>query len=224
MNNSMTINVALLLPEKFHNATSDVTKAWNKYFNINTHIDTPGRLKTFIGKKIDLLFLWHENLNNFELRHYEKFKNSSKHFKYVILKPEMNPAEDIEIYKRLVDDIVYLNEPNFYKWKSIAILRRFWENSSKDTTIIYKDIIADFIDDSYLVGNQKVELTGKESKLLRLFMKNVGKYIPKEKIFKDIWGFENDTSRALEQMMFKLKKKIGKEYFTSSRTEGIKFE
>lgn len=218
------INILILAPKRYHNRVEVVEGLWNKYFDVNIILDEPENIKDYFKMPIDILFLWYKKMHHFEFENYGIFQANNERFKYIVLKKHVDVEEDIQIYKELADDIVYLDEKELYVWKSLAILRRFWNTASKDTTIIYKGIIADFIDHKFNVERKDVELTNKEEHLLRIFMCNIGKFIPKARLFKSIWGYDDDISRSLDQMIFKLRKKIGSNYITTSRTKGFKFE
>ena len=207
------INIVSLVPKMHFEKVKLMAKDWEKYFEINIILDTPKNLSKYVNSAIDILFLWSEDLNFFKLSYYSILQKTNPHFKYVAIKKEVEKT-DFEIYKLLVDDIVYTDIWKVAKWKSISILRRYWNTFSKPSTIIYKDIIADFVDNNISVNGQQIELTKKESQLLKLFLRNPGIFLDKNDIFKKIWGFDEDTSRTLDQMIFKLKKKIGKKYFS----------
>lgn len=217
------INILTLVPKSKFSKARELQGEWEKYFNINHIIDVPETLKNYIHNGPDVLFLWSKQQDEFRLEYYKELKDVKKHFRYAIVKVSRD-SSDFEIYKKLADDIVYTDDWKVAKWKTIAILRRYWNTFSKPTTIIYKNIIADFIDNKITVNNIGIDLTRKEIQLLKVFMNNIGIFIPKKEIFNKIWGYEEDTSRTLDQMFFKLKKKIGPELFISSRLEGYKFE
>lgn len=226
MNNNQVkqISILVLAPAHQHEQMKKLQEIWNKYFSVNVIIDVPNNITEYFKTPIDILFLWYKQEDAFQLEYYQIFQNNNEMFKYIVMKENLEPETDVQIYKRLVDDIVYLKDERLFEWKTVAILRRFWNTASKDTTIIYKGIIADFIDHKFIVDRIEVSLTQKEEKLLRIFMTNIGKFLNKRKLFKSIWGFEEDTTRVLDQIIFKLKKKIGKDLFYNSRTKGYKFE
>lgn len=221
--NKHKINILSLLPNDKVEGFKKLIVDWDKYFEVNHIFDEPENLKKHLRSNINILFIWAENYKEFKMEYYKTFKDSVDAFKLVALKSRFED-NDFEIFKLLFDDIVYTENDKVGKWKLIAILRRYWSTFSKPTTMIHGDIIADFVDNRVTVDGNEVELTNKEIKLLKYFSERVGVYIPKKEMFKAIWGFEDDTSRTLDQMIFKLKKKVGSNYFTLSRKEGYKFE
>lgn len=223
MPHNRKVKVLALLPTKKHEILDAVDQEIKKYFIVDIKVDTPKNITKHFKEGIDILVLHADYIHMFENDFYRIFRESNKTFKFVLVKRE-EESTDFDLYKKLTDDIVYYSYPKNAVWKSIALLRRYWSTSSKPTTLIYKNIIADFVEQSIFVNNKIVSLTTKEYQLFKFFATNIGTFLTKTQIFKKVWGYEEDTSRAFDQMMFKLKNKIGKEYFTTSRTKGYRFE
>ena len=198
------------------------TKKWEKYFTIDVKTYEPKLLETLLRNKIDLLILDESAEQFFKLEYYKKFQNNNNRFKYIILK-KSREASDIQLYKRLCDNIIYTNEKKLASWEMMSLLRRFWNTNSKPTTIIFRSIVADFIENTILVEGKEINMTVKEIKVLRILLLNRTEYVSKDEIYKKVWKFDDkDTTRVLDQIIFKLKKKIGKDYFKVSRTSGVK--
>ena len=51
-----------------------------------------------------------------------------------------------------------------------------------------------------------LELSNKEYQLLRYFMANEGKVLPRETILSDVWGFEGGETRTLDNHVARLRK------------------
>lgn len=216
------LTILSLIKEKEHAAWKQLEEFWGKYIEINQIIDTPENIENYLEHKVDILFL--DDPKKFKLSYYDDFKKQNAMFAYVAVKKKPSPT-DVDVFKMLADRIVYTEfSDEYFRWSTFASLRRYWSVYSKPTTIIYKNIIADFVENSFLINKRKVILTSKEIDLFRYLLKNRGKIIPKKQIFSAVWGFdESDTTRTVDQMIFKLKKKIGEEYFHVIRSEGIKF-
>ena len=221
--NNKKIKILIISPESKQQEIWKFTNEWDRYFKVNIIFDTPNNIEKYLESKIDILFLWSDSFNKFKLEWYKIFKNNSEAFKYIAVS-EKRKADDYKMRKALVDRIVYLDDEKNSRWDFISILRRFWKAHSRSSTIIHRNLILDFMEGNFIVGSEKIELTMKETKLLRLFTKRIGEYIPKAEIFKKVWGYDEDSTRSLDQMVFKLKKKIGSDYFHLSRNLGYRFE
>lgn len=196
--------------------------SWAKYFDIEHIIDEPANIRKYLDHQVDILFLQDEKA--FELSFYDDMRKGNNQFAYVYVTSK--PSEkDIKIYKHLADGIVYTGISEDYTiWSTISRLRRYWDTYSKPTTIIYRDIIADFIDGVVKVDKKKINLTQKEMELFKFLINNRNKFVQKDEVFKTVWEVQDtDSTRAFDQMFFKLRKKIGEDYFTIVRNKGIKF-
>ena len=223
MKHNGLIKIISLFPIAKRKIWKNTHRLIDKYINFDEEIDTPRNIGAYLNQSIDILFIDSESFGAFNVKYYQLFKNNKKNFKLIVVKERSN-LEDVRFFKGLADDIVYTSNKKIAEWKKLAILRRFWNTSSKPTVIIYKDIIADFIDNKIYVNNIQISLTGKERDLFKYLIEKRGTFISKKKIYKEIWGYEEDVTRTLDQMFFKLKKKINSEYFYSSRSKGYKFE
>ena len=106
--------------------------------------------------------------------------------------------------------------------KNNCNLRRKWDSFSNGSIIIYEDLIVDFVENRVIVNGKNISLTSKELKLLRFFLLNKKTFKTRKEIFKHVWGYDdNDSTRSVDQMIFKLKNKVGKKYFTTSRLKGF---
>ena len=194
------------------------------YFVIESISMAKEDIKKATIRRPDFLILDRDNASAFKGL-YSNFKRANNGFKLLYISNKVNPKKDIDIFKKLFDDIIYLEDERLAYWKFISLLRRRWDDFSTGSTILYKNIVVDFLNSFVSVDGKEVTLTSKELKLFRYFLINNGKYISKNQIFKDVWKVQdNDTTRSVDQMIFKLKRKIGKEFFKSSRQKGFKFE
>ena len=218
------LRVVSLVKKDKHKLLNELSPFWEKYFNINHEIFSPSKLPSLLDEKIDILFLEAESVSKFKYNYYGQLQNNNDTFKFVLLKEKYEPKVEAELYKNLVDDIVHYDDFRLAKWNSIAVLRRYWNTFSKPTTKIYKTIIADFIENNFSVNGKEIRLTSKEARLLRFFMEHRNKHFTKDELFKKVWKIKDiDRTRVVDQILFKLKKKVGREYFTTSRLKGVMF-
>lgn len=100
-----------------------------------------------------------------------------------------------------------------------AILKRISSGASKSDMIIDRD--------RFLVINEgrEIVLPRKEFALLELLFSKKGKLIPREEIYKKVWGEEVVVGdRTIDVHIRKLRKKIGEKYITTVKGIGYKFE
>ncbi len=121
----------------------------------------------------------------------------------------------------------YIRKPFALKELKIRIetlLKRGFYHESKDLIVIAKDIAYDSTNNELIIDEKTISLGHKESKLLKLFMKNDGEVIAHERIYKHLWDFdENPSDTALRTYIKNLRKIVGKEKIVSIKKQGYKF-
>ena len=221
----MKIYSMLLNDDKM--VAKNVELEWAKYFNFNHKIISPKEIDNIKNKKVDILFVSDRYFDKLSNALIKNLIDKNNQFNFVVISDKDNNKDNIvHFLKNYVDHIIYRDfDAEVVKWKSIAILRRYWNTYAKPTTLMYKNIIADFVENKVSVNGLDIDLTTKELKILWYFMNAIGEYIAKDKLFKKVWEVnDSDSTRVLNQMIFKLKNKLGKEYFHTKRLKGIKFE
>ncbi len=189
-----------------------------------TH-DSPENIGKYTNQTFHVLFLDALSYKAFNLEYYNKWQTKVPNFLYVAVADQRDESI-IDVYKALADQVVYLDQSEeMLEWNSFSILRRFWNVSSKDSVIIYREVIADFVEHSIHVNQEKVELSQKEYDVFKYLLQHRGQFVAKNLIYEKIWknGLK-DVSRSVDQVVHRLKQKIGPKYFTNSRSTGLRFE
>ncbi|HFQ61393.1 MAG TPA: response regulator transcription factor [Epsilonproteobacteria bacterium] len=121
----------------------------------------------------------------------------------------------------------YIRKPFALKELKIRVetlLKRGFFHESKELIVIAKNIAYDTRNNELVIDDKSVSLGHKESKLLKLFMKNEGEVIAHERIYKHLWDFDEEPSdTALRTYIKNLRKIIGKESIVSIKKQGYKF-
>ena len=104
-----------------------------------------------------------------------------------------------------------------------ALYRR--ASFSSSNKIDFKDITIDIDKKIVLKSNNRIEFSAKEYELLLLLIKNKNSYISKQYIEESLWSNEEFIqSNVIEATIYKLRKKLGKEYIKNFRGLGYKIE
>jgi len=138
----------------------------------------------------------------------------------------LDSVEDLEKgFESGCDD--YIRKPFALKELKIRVetlLKRGFYHEAKELINITKNIAYDTKNNELLIDDKSVSLGHKESKLLKLFMKNEGEVIAHERIYKHLWDFDEEPSdTALRTYIKNLRKIIGKESIVSIKKQGYKF-
>ncbi len=138
----------------------------------------------------------------------------------------LDSVDDLEKgYASGCDD--YIRKPFILKELKIRVetlLKRGFFHETKEMIEISKNILYDTQNNELVIDEQVISLGHKESKLLKLFMKNDGTVITHERIYEHLWDYDEEPSdTALRTYIKNLRKIIGKEKIVSIKKQGYKF-
>jgi DNA-binding response OmpR family regulator len=138
----------------------------------------------------------------------------------------LDSVEDLEKgFQSGCDD--YIRKPFVLKELKIRVdtlIKRGFYHESKELIEISKNIAYDIKNNELIIDGGIVSLGHKESKLLKLFMKNEGEVIVHERIYQHLWDYDEEPSdTALRTYIKNLRKIIGKERIVSIKKQGYKF-
>ncbi|MCF6245575.1 MAG: response regulator transcription factor [Sulfurovum sp.] len=175
--------------------------------------------------KYDLLLLDVNTpgMNGFDLL---KEARTQKVLAPAIFITSLDSVDDLEKgYASGCDD--YIRKPFVLKELKIRVetlLKRGFFHEEKETIAISQSISYDIENNELIIDDKVVSLGHKESKLLKLFMKNDGTVIAHERIYEHLWDYDEDPSdTALRTYIKNLRKIIGKEKIVSIKKQGYKF-
>ncbi len=121
----------------------------------------------------------------------------------------------------------YIRKPFALKELKIRVetlLKRDFFHEARERISISPTIAYDTKNNELIIDEKIVSLGNKESKLLKLFMKNDGEVIEHERIYKHLWDYDEEPSdTALRTYVKNLRKIVGKEKIVSIKKQGYKF-
>lgn len=142
------------------------------------------------------------NINGLEL--VKKIKSLSNELKIFIISGDDNIDTILKAYNLGCDD--YIKKPFDFR-EIIAKINLVFKDKLKDQIKISNDCYYDIQSRIIYHKNKEISLTKKESDLLNILVKNIGKVVKNEDIEKAVWGknFENSHVR---QLVSKVKKAL----------------
>ncbi|MGL4183854.1 MAG: hypothetical protein ACRCRP_01850 [Metamycoplasmataceae bacterium] len=204
----------------------------NLYFLDFNDINTKSFLDFVNVIRVDFLFVFYkkELISIFNLDMYSKLHLSNKDFffSWIIKKDFLDNEKMIELLKLGADDLIIDNEDErFLKWKIFSILRRKWDSHNKNNTFYAGPLILDCLKFVLYINNIKINLTKKETCLMKVLIQNYNKnensFLKRCEIYKKVWKVEiRDETRVFDQVFNRLTNKIGKGFFIIKKFEGIK--
>jgi DNA-binding response OmpR family regulator len=138
----------------------------------------------------------------------------------------LDGVDDLEKgFKSGCDD--YIRKPFILKELLIRVetlLRRGFFHEVADLIKIDDNIEYNTKTNELLVDNQALTLGNKESILFKLFMKHSNEVISHDRIYKELWDFDEEPSdTALRTYIKNIRKIIGKDRIVSIKKQGYKF-
>lgn len=138
----------------------------------------------------------------------------------------LNTVEDLEKgFESGCDD--YIRKPFALKELKIRIetlLKRNFFHENKEVIKITPTIAYNISNNELIINDVPITLGHKESKLLKLFMKNEKEVISHELIYAHLWDYdENPSDTALRTYIKNLRKIIGKDRIVNIKKQGYKF-
>jgi len=120
----------------------------------------------------------------------------------------------------------YMSKPFSFKELHARILALYRRTvSSGSNTITIKNITVDIDKKTVTQDDNRINLTQKEYELLLFLIKNKNALVSNEMIKEQLWYEEEYiNSNVIQVTIYNLRKKIGKEFITSSRGLGYKVE
>ena len=175
--------------------------------------------------KFDLLLL---DINVPGMNGLELLKESRKEGVNVpaIYITSMDSVEDLERgFESGCDD--YIRKPFALKELLIRIetlLKREFFHTTQDLIDIEHNIAYNVKNGELIIDGETVTLGNKESRLMKLFMQHQSEVLSHERIYRNLWDFDEEPSdSALRTYIKNLRKLVGKEKIVSIKKQGYKF-
>ncbi|MHC4660655.1 MAG: response regulator transcription factor [Planctomycetota bacterium] len=199
-------------------------------FEVITAKDGKRGLELAREKMPDLIILdiMLPKMNGFEVC--KKLRKEKNPARIIILSAKKEETDKVRGLDLGADD--YVTKPfgvNEFLARVKAVLRRPVDSVPDLKTYSFGDVRVDFERMEAVRGKEKIELTTREFKILRVFIENRGKVVTREDLLKEVWGYEvAPTTRTVDNHIVKLRKAIEDDpadpkYIISMRSLGYKF-
>lgn len=137
----------------------------------------------------------------------EPIQENNKNLYTAIVYKNLSEKRKTLAYDKHIDYIFEAQyDDKYIKAKLKNILRRMSAKYLLETDYTFKDVKVDRLLGEIFIKGTIVETTRKEFKLIKELIKHHQQFRPKNIIFQNIWGYEHDTSRILDQYIQRIKK------------------
>jgi two-component system alkaline phosphatase synthesis response regulator PhoP len=196
---------------EFLNGTHSVLEHYN--YTVTSYAEGLPAFKGMVDNVPDLILLDVSlpDVNGVELCRKIKNEEMFKHIPIIMISANQACDDKVSGLNAGADD--YIGKPFMIDEliaRIEAVLRRFNYASASEDIMRIGDITADFAKRTCKIGDVDLELTAKESELLRLFISRHGQALSKETILDTVWGLSEDVSyKSIDMHVSRLRKKIG---------------
>ncbi len=203
-------------------------------FDITSAMDGAAALKAIEGEYFDLIIMDVMLPEMDGITVTETIRISNNEVPILILSAKNSSADRVLGLKKGADD--YLTKPfNLEELllrvnKLINKNKKLQDKSSVGDTYTFGNNIVDFKAQQATKANgEKIELSKKETMLLKLLIENKNEVVPREKILQSVWGYNvYPTTRTIDNFILNFRKYFEEDsrnpkYFHSVRGVGYKY-
>jgi two-component system, OmpR family, alkaline phosphatase synthesis response regulator PhoP len=203
-------------------------------YEVTSALDGAAALKAVQGEYFDLIIMDVMLPEMDGITVTETIRISNNEVPILILSAKNSSADRVLGLKKGADD--YLTKPfNLEELllrvnKLIDKNKKLLDKSSVGDTYIFGNNIIDFKAQQATKANgEKVELSKKETMLLKLLIENKNEVVPREKILQSVWGYNvYPTTRTIDNFILNFRKYFEEDsrnpkYFHSVRGVGYKY-
>ncbi|TCG11101.1 winged helix-turn-helix domain-containing protein [Mycoplasma todarodis] len=203
---------------------NDIFEKIGKLYRIELHKINIDELHEINDKRVHILIFDSIEVEEIKYTNIEPLQNNNKHLYTMVVLRGMTEKKAIKLFDKHID---YLCEGNLSDGYIIGLLKTILKRKSEkyfvETMDYFKNIKVDSILREVYISDKLVETSNKEFKLIKYLVRNHEDFKKKIDVFKSIWGYEEDTSRILDQYLHRIKKKIGDEVIVvKDKVKGLK--
>lgn len=215
----------LLLEDDFNLNETIAEYLEDEGFDVVSAYDSNEALSLIYENRFDLLLLDVNvpQISGFELLKQIREQNNSTPAIFITSLNSMGDLE--EGFSSGCDD--YIRKP--FELRELllrihTILKREFANNKQEIIQISDDISFDFISNELKNNEELIKLNAKELKLLKLFLQHPNELLIHEKIYDNVWDYDEEYSdNSLRTYIKNLRKALGKEKIVSLKKLGYRF-
>lgn len=185
---------------------------WNRiehYFEIQEHYINLEDVIKVADKKVHLIIFDNVSSKNISYAAIDAVQQNNHSLHTMIITEETSQKNLTRIYENHIDYISISDyDDDYHVAKLKTIFKRKSPKYQIDINIEFKDITVDRLLSEIKVKDALVDTTKKEYAIIKFLVKNNERFVSKEEIFKKVWGYDEDTSRVLDQYLHRIKKVI----------------
>jgi DNA-binding response OmpR family regulator len=117
----------------------------------------------------------------------------------------------------------YMKKPFSFEELLARVRLRLRQAEDTETTVVAGPLVLDLHRHTVTVGDQVIELPGREFALAEILFRNQGQILSRQELLQAVWGEEADAgSKKLEVYVLYLRRKLGDEVIENVRGQGYR--
>lgn len=204
------IQIYVVEKEKnFSRLNSNIWEKIGKYFEIDVFSIDLEEVKNIADKKVHLIIYENTPTKEISYADIDEVQSHNKSLHTAIITENTDVKNLTEIYENHIDYVFHSNyDDKYFIAKLKTILKRKSSKYQHELFYEFKGIYVDRLLSEIKINNKIVDTTKKEYKLIKMLVKNHDIFLSKKEIFSTIWGYDDDTTRVLDQYLHRVKKII----------------
>lgn len=190
---------------------AQIWKRIEHIFEVDVHHIKLEQVVEIANKKVHMILYEHVSSKQISYAAIDTVQKHNNHLHTAVLTDEADMKSVTRFYENHIDYVLNSSwDDDYIVAVMITLLKRKSPKYFHEVKVDFKDITVDIMLNEIKVAGQIVDTTKKEFTLIKKLVKNSDKFLTKQELFKMIWGYDVDTTRVLDQYLFRIKKVLEK--------------
>lgn len=206
MSTSKKIQIYIVDGEK-ERFNENIWKRINHIFEVDVHHISLEQVASLANKKVHAIIFEHVSSKSISYAAIDAVQKTNNYLHTVVLTDSADMKSITRFYENHIDYVLNATyDDDYIVAVLITLLKRKSPKYYNEVKYDFKDITVDIMLNEIKIKGGIVDTTKKEFAIIKKLVKNSDKFLTKPELFQMIWGYEEDTSRVLDQYLYRIKK------------------
>lgn len=186
---------------------ANIWKRIEHLFEVDIHHINLQQVQEIASKKVHLIIYEHVASKSISYAAIDAVQKNNNYLHTAVLTDEADMKSITRFYENHIDYVLNATyDDDYVVAVLITLLKRKSPKYFNEVKVQFKDILVDIMLNEIKINGQIVDTTKKEFAIIKKLVKGQDAFQTKQEIFQKIWGYEEDTSRVLDQYLYRIKK------------------
>lgn len=206
MSTSKKIQIYIVDGEK-ERFNESIWKRINHIFEVDVHHISLEQVASLANKKVHAIIFEHVSSKSISYAAIDAVQKTNNYLHTVVLTDSADMKSITRFYENHIDYVLNATyDDDYIVAVLITLLKRKSPKYYNEVKHDFKDVTVDIMLNEIKIKGEIVDTTKKEFAIIKKLVKNSDKFLTKSELFQMIWGYEEDTSRVLDQYLYRIKK------------------